>query len=250
VDGSTQQLKILDNPLSLWHNDLQIAAIRYRLSGKATSIGYDYCEINLESYSVQFTLSGPDTYQFTSGDFVSVDINADDTWSVLTNTRITADTIAPPSENLPDGDYILTIQPSGSVTYRGFKTGRIDFGDLKTASLPSSITFGIIKDVDEDIYLGLSQDIGVEESEWSWSFVAGHQTQISIPQGALSCIGSSYPENVFASISDKVEAVFQEQGSGLKSWAPGIPGDTLINILPDVTLYVSVYEDCTLVISG
>ena len=249
ADGSTQQLKVLDNvPLGLMHNNLRISAIRYILSAKAISTGYDFCEVDLGRYSIRLTLSGPDSYQFVVSNFVSKDINAGGTWNILTNTRITEDEIAPLSENLVDGEYTLTIQPSGSVSYRGFKTGRIDFGDWKVALLPSPITFGITKQIDNNIYLNLGQDIGTEESEWSWLFVTGFQTDIILSQSALACAGSSRVDLVFNSISDKIEVVMQEQNGQWTSWVPGRTHNTLTYILPDVTLYVSVYENCTLTI--
>lgn len=250
VDGSTQQLKGFSAvPFALLYDGSQISAIRYILSAKAFSDKYDFCEVDLTSYSINLVLSGPDSFQSTISNFASKDINVDGTWKILTNTRITADTILPISEDLADGEYTLTIQPSGSVKYRGFKTGRIDFGDWKPALLPSSIIFGITKQIDSEIYLNLDHDIGTEISEWSWSFVAGFQTDITLPLGAMICVGGSSPEIVFASISDKISSVMQQQDNTWKSWVPGRAYNTLTNILPDVTLYVSVYEDCVLTIS-
>lgn len=86
------------------------------------------------------------------------------------------------------------------------------------------------------------------QSDWSWSLTAGEQTQIQISQKAFDCVGSNKPEVVFASISDKIEVVMQQQGSVWMSWVPDGPHNTLNYIQPDVTLYVSVYEDCDFVI--
>lgn len=253
ADGSSEPLKPL-SLFSLMYDGKTLAAIRYRLSAKASGVGYDYAEIDLESYSLQITITGhespPFVHEFTVNGFVTYDIGMNNEWYTITNERIDADLFDPNGETLPIGLYTITITPTGSIFYRGFMVGRTGWGDVMPATLPSIIYFDIDKDSSKTLSVEVENDIGTEHSDWSWSLVAAYQTEIHIPQVAISCVGSNVPEVLFASIADNIECVFQYHGSTLLSWCPGRPHNTLDHIWADVTVYISVYADCMFIIES
>ena len=246
-DGSTS------NILGIYHNDKKVSAFRYILTAKATG-DFDYVEIDLSNYQIEvFIQNTNDMHGITRNDFVSKDIMCDNQWANLCNIKITDEDLNPPSDQLPFGDYVISIQPGGSINYRGFMVGRTDWGNYESTGLPSAISFFVTLDDDRGLTVEFDNEVGEEYDDWSWSFQSGYQDEILITQEMVNCLGGSRnPEDIFASILTKIEVIFQRQDGTLKSWSYqahllGYP-QTLLTIEGDSTCRVSVTQDCVLTI--
>lgn len=115
-DGTSTPLEFggLFDMFSFYYQGREFVGLKYKLSAMATGSGYTQVLVNVSDYKVYFNLSAY-TYTATfSNEPVKVVLVDGNSYLIL-ETYISIDDIVPPG--IPDGNYILAINPSGVVKY-------------------------------------------------------------------------------------------------------------------------------------
>ena len=150
-DGSEKSLKIINDMLftTVDYGGKSISGVTYRLSAKATGVGYSSAGIDLSGYSIKVEFrkgTTVKTYRYFSGSPTEQTISIDGTFHKIGGTHsisIKHSSLFGNADLFPTGSYILDFIPKGTVKYRG-KPG----GSWKTASLPAGKTMSV--DVTQD----------------------------------------------------------------------------------------------------
>jgi hypothetical protein len=86
--------------------------------------------------------------------------------------------------------------------------------------------------------------------QWEWILKYGWN-EITFTQSQIDACGSDAPRDVFVSVIDSVDGVYQTQNGELKGWSPDLDDvyNSLKKIIPGVICDVHCTSDCVLIIS-
>jgi len=118
-------------PLTVMHNEKEVAQVNYKLSAKTTASGTGDIAIDLSDYSISFYFEGENNEYIEDITGNSYAIAGDGAYHELISFSVSIDTLA---DGIADGSYTLTIKPNGSITYKDSE----DSSD--TCLLPETIT--------------------------------------------------------------------------------------------------------------
>jgi len=163
-DGSTQAFKIIDEnknkPLTVAYDGKAVKTISLKLRASVSGSGYDGAEININNvgYTVSlhsaipggFTKTWGDTYKNTHTYKVPIGNTQQLQYRTISASELEG-------SGAPNGAYLLTFKPQGTVTYKGYPDG----GDLENIDLPASRTvpIAIAKTSTGSITVTLSSDV-------------------------------------------------------------------------------------------
>jgi len=163
ADGTSESLKSsmdsLQTKLSINIGGKEVSMIKYNLKAKATGVGYNLVDVDLQNYVASWNLNDGNTVVNTVTTTASNypptirTIEVDGSWHTVFGVTRDATTIAP--SDLAAGTYTLSLVPSGSLSYE--KDGAwID------ADLPDTISFEVT--IVEDGWLEVSFSSGYSTS--------------------------------------------------------------------------------------
>jgi len=145
-DGTEESLKVIqesmDNPLTVYYGGKAINGVQIKLTAKATGTGYDGAEVKIAGFGYNSEIRQGSSVKYTGGagrTDTTFNIGMGATSKMHQSGINLQATVDNDPSTFPDGTYIVTFTPKGTVQYRGYPDG----GDWKTASLPPARSISI-----------------------------------------------------------------------------------------------------------